>query len=1076
MSEERKLVTVLFADVSGSTSLGESLDPEDLRTLMRRYYELARQIIVRDGGTLEKFIGDAVMAVFGLPTAHEDDAERALTAALELREAIREEPLLGKTFQLRIGVNTGDVMATMESTRSDFLVTGDTVNVAARLEQNAQPDEIVASERTAYAARMAFLFEDVREVQVKGKQLPLRVCPLKEKRAMRLVERPPFVGRIQDMLHLEILRERIVEEERPQFLSIVAPAGIGKTRLLEEFLARLDPGERVHVATALCLPYGQAMAYLPLLPLLQDLLGVQGSREAVTECFIRAGYPLEDAVRLADHILATIGHEGKSAAEREQIFSAWRLLVEALSHQTPLIVIFENLHWASDSLLDLVEYLSSARSSTPLLFITSSRPELLDRRPNWGGGRQNFTALALRPLSARRTHELVRRLAPDLQAEVSARIAERAAGNPFFAQELVRGLAERGQTTGGVGPHTLPDTVRGAVLARLDLLSKVERDVLQVASVASHTFMPTLLERVLPSYSSNAITLALDSLLTRDMLAPAPGGAFAFAHALILDVAYETLSRAERIRLHKAIAAVLLEEAGEQVDACVERLAHHYASAVHLSRMSAVPQNLEVETERALAFQVRAAELASRCGAYSEALTSFHNALELADDAQKVTLYEKLGDSLLPRQWSATMREAYRQGVELWRGQPGRQPLCGARLIRKLLISETRWRGEHLSSPEELAGLLQEGLLLAEQAGNEYEAWRLRAASTFMITELSSLSVAQMRQDQKVRDLKHMAGAAASYFEEQRDWEALSEVLDGFSVLQFRCGEHAEMLATVQRRLHLANLSLNERTDAIGMLAQVYIISGAYDACIRTLRDAIETLRPDEPIEAFASLLNLALWSLYITGRWSEISFFQQAMDDIWRRTHHLQGAGSHLMGGYLCLLAIALAREDHAEIAALESLLFQQIPETYDRRVKPFIALYRSGDPSGLETGQRGSDAAGFWITLFSEHELPPPDAVTALETYSVDDITLSASRIAAALCANDNDALAQAIDEAEEHQLTVHAARMRVVLAKRSGDLSQLARARSVLTRLGDRLFLRQADAVAEKLQRGASSSWDA
>jgi predicted ATPase len=240
------------------------------------------------------------------------------------------------------------------------------------------------------------------------------------------------VGRTQDILQVEILRERILEKERPQFLSLGAPAGTGKTRLLEEFLARLDPGERVRVATARCLSYGQTMVYLPLRALLQDMLGVEGSREAVTECFTRAGYRTEDAVHLADHILATVGHGGESTTEREQIFSAWRLLIEVLSQQASFIVLFENLHWAGDSLLDLVAHLSSARSSTPLLFITSSRPELLDRRPNWGGGRQNFTSLALRPLSTKRTRELVKRLAPDLPAEISARIAESAAGNPFF--------------------------------------------------------------------------------------------------------------------------------------------------------------------------------------------------------------------------------------------------------------------------------------------------------------------------------------------------------------------------------------------------------------------------------------------------------------------------------------------------------------------------------------------------------------------------------------------------------------------------------------------------------------------
>ncbi|HLI07842.1 MAG TPA: adenylate/guanylate cyclase domain-containing protein, partial [Ktedonobacteraceae bacterium] len=313
MSEERKLVTILFADVTNSTGLGESLDPEDMRALMGRYYEHAREVVGSYGGTLEKFIGDAVMAVFGLPVAHDDDAERALAAALALREATQQDAFLGEAFQLRMGVNTGEVMATTDATRSDFLVTGDTVNVAARLEQNANPGEILASERTAQAARMAFVFEEPREIQVKGKQLPLRIYPLKERRATRLIERPPLVGRKQDLLQLQILCERALEEDRPQFVSIIAPAGTGKTRLLEEFLARLDPEEDFHVAIARCLPYGETMAYLPLQSSLHELLGEEVTKERVAACFTRGGYKAEDASRLADHVLATLGMKGEGS-------------------------------------------------------------------------------------------------------------------------------------------------------------------------------------------------------------------------------------------------------------------------------------------------------------------------------------------------------------------------------------------------------------------------------------------------------------------------------------------------------------------------------------------------------------------------------------------------------------------------------------------------------------------------------------------------------------------------------------------------------------------------------------------
>lgn len=240
MPEERKLVTILFADVTGSTELGEILDPEDMRALMGRYYAHARRIIQEHGGTLEKFIGDAIMAVFGLPRAHGNDTERALAAALALREAIVIDPLLGGRLLLRMGVNTGEVVATSDLSSGDFLVTGDTVNVAARLQQAASPGEIVVGERTATASQNAFLLGEVRLIEVKGKREPLRVFPLIEVRTVRLVGRPPLIGRRQDLLQLNLLGMRALEERRPQLVSIVAPAGTGKTRLLEEFLAQLD--------------------------------------------------------------------------------------------------------------------------------------------------------------------------------------------------------------------------------------------------------------------------------------------------------------------------------------------------------------------------------------------------------------------------------------------------------------------------------------------------------------------------------------------------------------------------------------------------------------------------------------------------------------------------------------------------------------------------------------------------------------------------------------------------------------------------------------------------------------------
>ena len=548
IAEERRLVTLLFADVTESTVPGETLDPEDVYALMDRYYAHARQVIESHGGTLEQFSGAAVLAVFGLPHAHSDDVERTLAAALTLREAMTTDTLLGGRLLMSIGINTGEIVATFNPSGDDFLVTGDAVNVAARLQQAAGSGEILVSERTAVAAQAAFLFDDAHLVEVEGKRHPLRVLPLRRVRALRQVERPVLVGRKPDLHQLELLWERTLAEQRPHMVSIVEPAGTGKTRLLEEFLARLDPAGGFQVAVARCPPYGQTLTYWPLRGLLTGLLGEAIGKPQVVDAFVQGGQAPEDAARLADFVLTTLGVEQEEVADRESIFAAWRLLIEALARQAPRIVVFEDLHRASESLLDLVEHLMHVRVQAALLMFVLSRPELLDRRPTWGGGQQNSTTLALQPLSEAQTRELVEHVAARLDQALRERVVERSGGNPFFALELVRGLAEESATA-----DTLPDTVHAAVLARLDLLSPQERAVAQAASVAGQVFRVAALQAVLENLTPHVIDQALDGLMTRQLVMQASGGAFTFRHVLIRDVVYGTLSRSERVRMHSQL-------------------------------------------------------------------------------------------------------------------------------------------------------------------------------------------------------------------------------------------------------------------------------------------------------------------------------------------------------------------------------------------------------------------------------------------------------------------------------------------------------------------------------------------
>jgi class 3 adenylate cyclase len=602
MSEERKLVTVLFADVTGSTSLGEEMDPEDVRVLMSRYYAYARDIVTDHGGTLEKFIGDAVMAIFGFPRAHSDDAERALATALALRQAVANDEVLGKPFLLRIGVNTGEVVATCDHSRCDFLVTGDAVNIAARLQQYACPGEIVAGERTVHTAHAAFMFEEARLVEVKGKRIPLPVFPLRGTRIVRKADHPPFVGRKRDLLQLSLLFERTLEERRAQLVSLMAPAGAGKTRLLEEFVRELNPASQVKVITVQCPPYGhpkQTLSYQLLRDLLTDFFGTEITSSSLIELFQQDGSTHEDAFSLAEVIYRTLMFEDKDVFNPEKVFTSWRLLMKALAQQTPLVIILEDFHNASDSLLSLVEQVFHAHMAVPLLLITSSRPQLLKHRPGWGGGIQNFTTLALSSLPASLIQEIVVQQAQSLSTDQCQQITERSGGNPFFALELLRSIS---YATTSTPSNPLPDTICSAILACLDHLSQDGRTILQTAAVVGDSFHSAMLHAVQGRYSLQEIDTILEQLQARFLIVLAEGNLFTFQCPLIREVTYNTLSRSMRIQLHSKVASWLEAFASGQTGKLVEQIAYHHCEVIWLAQQSVVSLERHTETKSALHF------------------------------------------------------------------------------------------------------------------------------------------------------------------------------------------------------------------------------------------------------------------------------------------------------------------------------------------------------------------------------------------------------------------------------------------------------------------------------------------
>ncbi|HEX8917157.1 MAG TPA: adenylate/guanylate cyclase domain-containing protein [Chloroflexota bacterium] len=1069
MAEERKLVAVLFADVTGSTGLGEDLDPEDVRALMGRYYEHARRVILEHGGSLEKFIGDAVMALFGIPNAHGDDAERAVAAALALQHAIGGDPFL-EAIEFRVGVNSGEVVATTERSRGDFLVTGDAVNVAARLQQAASPGEVLVSERVYQAAQAAFHFGDARTIAVKGRREPVRVYTVTGTREVRQMGHPRLIGRKRELTQLSLLQASALEERRPQLVSVLAPAGTGKTRLLEEFLSRLDPDEGWRVGTGRSLSYGQTLTYWPLRGLLEDLLGAV-ERDRVVDALRQGGIGAGDAERLADLILATLGIESTTLTDPESVFNAWRLLIEALAREAPLIVVFEDLHWASDSLLDLVEHLMHPRSRTPLLIVATSRPELLDRRPTWGGGGQSFTALALQPLSDDQTADLVESLGVALPPAIRQSIVERAGGNPFFATELTRGLVERGVSANARPGDMLPDTVHGAVLARLDLLSREERTVLQAASVGGRSFRPAAVACLLPNGDWESIQQSLDGLLERDLITPGDEGWFVFRHVLIRDVAYGTLSRAERVRMHAAFAEWLESVAADRLDEFVGLVAYHYREAVLLSRRSAVPLPLPFEAERAVYFLERAGELASRSGAFSEACSQLQSAIDIVPAEQQARLYEKLGDFA---GWAGdVVLNAYQQALQRWRDAGAADPLTGARLLRKILTLHMRWLGTASARPtrEEMSAMREEGQRLADEVGDEDERRRLQVADLFWPFWERVYYGTDITPDSADRQAA-IGLSAAEYFKERGDWSSYSEALDGYAASVELVGRYDAMLDAAQRRLEIPQVSAFERGDALAMVVRAHYHLAQYDAAVDTVHHALASVRPEETTIYIAHSACRAALAAWIYGRWSDIDLLGAVIRDAEQEQPHDRA----LRMGFWPMVWLGVAREDEVAVEVASSALHRLMEwEGEVERVagRSWIDACAGDDPRSLDLDHivqafgNNVDILADVLSFLSEHGVTAPG--TFLEhaarqaEIGRDTRLVRLIQVARELSVRDTTALATAIDEAEKHGFIPHAARMRIVLGEMTDDPEQLEQARQVLQRLKDLQYLRRLDEVA-------------
>jgi len=627
--EERRLATILFADLSGYTALSEQTDPEDVRSLVDRCMTLLGEIVDRFDGHVDKIIGDAMLAVWGIPALNEDHAERAVRAALEMRECARSNVKDFAGLELRIGVNTGEVMFAPvgpQGHRAQTVI-GDVVNVASRLQTSAPRGGVLVGEETWRDTRRAIRYEQVEPFTVKGKDEPLdgwlALAPVALVPAERPLSGVPMVGRERELDVLCKTWQRVIEGERAHFVVVLGAPGVGKSRLCHELRTAIEP-QGARVIRGRSLPYGERAGYGAFANTVKHAAGIFDTDQ-----------PDDAMAKLASHVQSVVGDAQRAEVtealgimagfapgeleNRSVLFEAARSYVEALAAKQPLVLGFEDLHWAEESLIDLVEHLAQRVRNAPVLILASTRPELLDARPNLGGGLPRYTALTLDALDARAAEDLARQLLHGypVAPNVLERMGDVASGNPLFIEELATSVVE-----GTTDPTaTLPTSVVSIISARLDAMPTRERQLLLNAAVIGRTFWRNLLASL---SSEPGIDTALEWLEDRDHIRSERTSeiegdqAYSFRHMSLREVAYNTLPRAERRRRHAEVAQIAEQTFTERPRALSTILAHHWREAG--------------EPQRAIDYLLDAADQADQAWAKREAVTLYTQVLDLLPD------------------------------------------------------------------------------------------------------------------------------------------------------------------------------------------------------------------------------------------------------------------------------------------------------------------------------------------------------------------------------------------------------------------------------------------------------------
>ena len=925
--EERKLVTVLFVDITGSTALGERLDAEGLKDVMRAYFDAVRGEIEAEGGTVEKFIGDAVMAAFGVPTAHEDDAARALRAALRVRRrlvGLNEELRAAHDVELevRIGVNTGEVLAVTSPRPGEAMATGDAVNVAARLEQAAEPGRVLVSERTARAVR-GFRLREAGPIEVRGKGAPIVVYELlgAVEADAPISNLAPLVGRERELALLQTVYASAVSEARAHLVTLFGEPGVGKSRFVGEFLTWAERAEpAAAIVRGRCLAYGTGVTFWPLGEMLKGRVGVLDTDAAdvalarIREhaCDLLAAAGVSDPARAAAALAFTIGLEDHAFQLRElepahvhaETHAAWRAFFTGLALNSPLVVLVEDIHWADAALLDLLEHVAQ-RALGPIVFVCTARPELTERRPTWGGGHRSVTGVALEPLGLQDAERLVGHLVDlsALPARLRAEILSRAEGNPFFLEEIVRRLVDEGalvrsngswKATQAADGSTVPDTVQAVIAARIDLLPDEPKRFLQAAAVVGRVFWPGAVSAVLGSESGDvgdAVTVLEDRDLVRERFTSTLAGEreLVFKHVLTRDVSYETLPRRERASAHARLTTWIETTVGERVDEFAELLAHH-ARAAHVAGGD------EELRRKAFAYLMRAAAGARSKYARAQVVRLAGEAHGIAaTTAERVDALELMADGNRQQYLGDEAWKALCEAVDLLLEQ---EPLDSARIARFCgEAAEFRMRGPgiFISPPpiEEAQRLLRLGLEHVGDADSPALA-RLLAAQGYEPFNASE----RVWSDTELAEPRAAAERAYAVAERLRRPDLVLTALDALDCTFVVQGHYGPSLAIDERRFPL----LEGLEDAYEM-SDTYFTAARALTEIGRYRDALAVVAEGVPrIDAlggpYVSLLSWQAFASCACGEWdATLAAMEQTFQLLGSRAHDAPAATSIAYG-----------------------------------------------------------------------------------------------------------------------------------------------------------------------------------